>query len=105
LVPFTFNYSSDAGTHIVGAYLTLGYKSASSSGADKIYIEDTSRLYGWSSLGATAPTTTAAGEVIDLSGFLAALQDGKLNIAVSGNTGIDWATLNFETASTTQPTI
>src|SRR5205823_13468152 len=99
-----FNFSAEPGTYVVGASLSLGVKSAGgSTSGDKIYIEDISRAYGWGDLSVAAPTTTPAGAVIDLAKFLAALQDGKLNIAIAGNTAIDWATLNLQTASTAQP--
>lgn len=105
LVPMTFNLNLDPGTHVVGASLSLGVKSTGgSTSADRIYFEDKSRSYTWSQLGVAAPTATQTGVVIDLSKLLAALQDGKLNVAVAGNTAIDWATLTFQTASTTQPT-
>jgi autotransporter-associated beta strand protein len=103
-VPFTFNFPLDAGMHVVGASLSLGLKSAGGiTTSDKIYVEHTSRVYTWADLGVTAPTTTAGAVTIDLSKLLAAMQDGKLNIAVAGNTAIDWATLNLQTASTTLP--
>src|SRR5439155_16372752 len=105
LIPFTFNLSLDPGTHVVGASLSLGAKSTGGSTAnDVIYIVDKTRAQSWSQLGVTSPGITEKGMVIDLSKYLAALQDGKLNIAVAGNTAIDWATLNFQTASTTEPT-
>src|SRR5205814_1113771 len=95
----------DPGTQVVGASLSLGAKSTGGSNAnDVIYIEDKTRALSWSQLGVAAPGASEKGMVIDLSKYLAALQDGKLNIAISGNTAIDWATLNFQTASTTQPT-
>lgn len=104
LVPFTLNYNIDPGTYIVGASLHLGLKSAGgASSGDTIYIEDKSRTYTWNALGVAAPTTTEDGLVIDLSKMLAALQDGKLNLAILGNTAVDWATLQLQTASTTQP--
>ena len=102
LVPFTFNFGVAPGTYIVGASLSLGLKSAgNSSAADTIFFESAGRRYTWAELGAAAPTTAQGAVVIDLSKLLAALQDGRLNLAVSGNTAIDWATLNFQTASIT----
>src|SRR5439155_14370422 len=105
LVPFTFNYTLDPGTYVVGASLSLGLKSSGgSTSSDKIYLENATRSCTFAQLGVTPPTTTEDGVVIDLSKLLAALQDGKLNLAVSGNSAVDWATLNFQTASTTQRT-
>ncbi|HSV14208.1 MAG TPA: DNRLRE domain-containing protein, partial [Tepidisphaeraceae bacterium] len=105
LVPFTFNFNLDPNTYIVGASLSLGLKSTGGgTSGDAIYIEDKSRQYTWAQLGVAAPTTTEAGVVIDLSKLIPALQDGRLNLAILGNTTLDWATLNFQTASTTQPT-
>jgi autotransporter-associated beta strand protein len=104
LIPFTFNLNLDPGTYVVGASLSLGVESTGGSTAnDKIYLEDPSRAYTWSQLGVKPPGVGESGVVIDLSKYLAALEEGKLNLAVLGNTAIDWATLNFQTASTTQP--
>ncbi|MEA2711447.1 MAG: hypothetical protein QOF78_4048, partial [Phycisphaerales bacterium] len=104
LVPFTFNFTLAPGEQIVGASLNLGLKSASgSTSSDRIYFEDTTRSYKYADLGLTAPGTSAASRVIDLSKILAALQDGKLNVAIDGNTAVDWAVLNLRTASTVQP--
>jgi autotransporter-associated beta strand protein len=104
LVPFTFNFAIDAGSYVVGASLSLGYKSASGSAAgDTIFFESLGRRYTWADLGVAPPTASQGAVVIDLAKLLPALQDGKLNLAVSGNGAIDWATLNFQTASVASP--
>ncbi|MEA2734369.1 MAG: hypothetical protein QOE14_820, partial [Humisphaera sp.] len=105
LVPLTFNFALDPGTYVVGASLSLGFKSAgNNTNGDTIYFENASRTYTWVQLGVTAPGLAQGAAVIDLSKLMAALQDGKLNIAISGNSAIDWATLNLQTASVTQRT-
>ena len=59
LIPITFSFFVDPGTYVTGASLTLGLMSAGgSTTSDKIYIEDTSRAYGWGDLSVAAPTTT-----------------------------------------------
>ena len=105
LVPLTFTFGIDPGTYVAGASLSIGYKAATagSSAGDTIYFENATRRYTWAELGVPAPTADQGATVIDLAKLLPALQDGKLNIAVSGNTAIDWATLNFQTASITSP--
>src|SRR5207247_1584272 len=82
-IPFSFNYTLDPGQYVVGAQLHLGYKSTGSSSAnDTLYLENTSRSFSYSDLGLSTPSTTARGGVVDLSKWLAALQDGKLNVAL-----------------------
>jgi hypothetical protein len=102
LVPFTFNFGIDAGSYVAGASLSIGYKNTGGSSAgDTIFFESTGRRYTWADLGVAPPTASQGAVVIELSKLLPALQDGKLNLAISGNTAIDWATLNFQTASVT----
>src|SRR5439155_1638968 len=81
----------DPGTYVAGASLSLGLRSTgSSTSSDKIYLENSTRSYTFAQLGVTPPTTSEDGVVIDLSKLLAALQDGKLNLAILGDGGINW---------------
>ena len=107
LVPLTFDFTRAPGTYVVGASLSLGLKSAGGgdTSGDTIYFESASRTYTWAQLGVTAAAIADGAVVIDLSKLLPALQDGRLNIAVSGNAAVDWATLNFQTAALTHPTL
>lgn len=100
-IPFTFNFTVPPGQQVIGARLDLGLRSTNGdSSADRLYLDSTANSFPYSSLGWTSPTTTPSSRTLDLSNQLALLQDGKLNVAITKNTAIDWAVLNLEYAPT-----
>jgi hypothetical protein len=97
----TFTIPLAANERIVGATLSLGLRATGANYAsDSIWIDSLTNFKSFSSLGwGTGLSTTATtGRVLDLNDQLALLQDGKLNIALGDDTGVDWATLNVQVA-------
>ncbi len=100
-IPFTFNYSLSVTDRIIGATLALAMRSASGNYSNAtLYLESITdstsfSSLGWSPVGADTNTTV---RVLDLSSRLNLLGDGKLNLAVAGDVGIDWALLEFQVA-------
>jgi hypothetical protein len=65
---------------------------------ERVYIDSLKKGYGlkelkWKQLGAGAEA-----RVVDLSGMLGRLRDGKLNVAIHENLAVDWAMLNVRVA-------
>ena len=100
-IPFSFTPLLTANDRIVGGTLSLAMRSVSgnSSGAilylDSITNGTTFSSLGWSPI-ATATNTTV--RVLDLGNQLGPISDGKLNLAVAGDVGIDWAMLELQIA-------
>ena len=100
-VPFTFNYSLSATDRIVGATLALAMRSTSGTATDAVLHLDaiaSSNSFpslGWSTI-ATGTNTTVC--VLDLGSQLSLLADGRLNVAIAGGVGIDWAMLELQVA-------
>lgn len=99
-VPFTFNYSLGATDRVVGASLALALRAATHSTNEVLYLEDVGSPRSFASLGwlpiGTGTNTTV--RVLDLGDHLAQLTDGKLNVAVGDDVGVDWAMLELHVA-------
>lgn len=99
-IPFTFIFSLSTTDQIVGASLALAMRSVSGNSPNTELFLDTvasSNRFanlGWSPIGAGTNTTA---RVLDLGNQLNLLADGKLNVAVAGDVGIDWAILEIQT--------
>jgi hypothetical protein len=98
-IPFTFNFSLAATDQIVGATLALALRSVSGNSSNAaLYLDATTSSnrfanLGWSPIAAGTNTTV---RVLDLGNQLNLIADGKLNLAVAGDVGIDWAMLELQ---------
>jgi hypothetical protein len=99
-VPFTFNYSIASTDRVVAASLTLALRSASGATNMQIYLDSTNNAFSFASLGwlPIASGTNTTVRVMDLTSQTNLLADGKLNVAVQDDVGIDWALLQLEVA-------
>jgi len=101
-VPFTFNYSLAVTDRIIGASLTVALRAATSTTNLTLYLDATNNAFSFASLGwlpvGTGTNTTV--RVMDLMSQTNLLTDGRLNLAVQGAVGIDWALLQLEVAPT-----
>jgi autotransporter-associated beta strand protein len=102
-VPFTFNYSLAVTDRVVAASLTLCMRSTSGGGGATLHLDATNNAFSFASLGLSPVTTStnasnATVRVMDLLAHTNLLADGKLNLAVAGDVGIDWALLQLEVA-------
>ena len=100
-IPFTFNFSLASTDQIVGATLALAMRSVSGNSSNAaLYLDTTAssnRFFdlGWSPIGSGTNTKV---RVLDIGNQLNVLADGKLNLAVAGDVGIDWAMLELQVA-------
>jgi len=99
-VPFTFTFTVGATDRIVGASLALALRSYASSANEALYLDSTSNpltfaQLNWLPIGTGTNTTV---RVLDLGDQLGLLADGKLNLAVADDVGIDWAMLELQVA-------
>lgn len=100
-IPFTFNFSLSPTDHVVGATLALAMRAYSGSVSNAaLYLGSIANSNSFSSLGwlpiGTGTNTTV--RVLDLGVRLDLLADGKLNLAVADDVGIDWAMLELQVA-------
>ena len=98
-IPFTFGFSLSATDQIVGATLALAMRSVGGSSSNAVlYLDDIANSNRFASLGwpPIGSGTNTKVRVFDLGGQLNLLADGKLNLAVAGDVGIDWAMLEFQ---------
>lgn len=108
-VPFSFAYTIPAGEQVVGASLSLGLRrtgGGSSTDDIRLYLNSLDNVFTAGGLGwLPLSSTSTKGVVVDLSGQLAQLQGGLLNVALENNAGVAWAALNFKLAvvPTVQP--
>lgn len=99
-VPFTFNFSLAGNERIVGASLALAMRAHGASTNRALYLEGTANpatfdQLGWNPVGTGTNTTV---RVLDLGGHLSLLADGKLNVALRDDVGVDWALLELQVA-------
>jgi hypothetical protein len=99
-VPFTYQFQLDPSEEVVAATLSLGVKASQSVYSDnRLYIDSLGTSVQVSQLGWDKVTTSAVtGVVVDLTNYLAQLQDGRLNLALSDDLLIDWSALNIQVA-------
>jgi hypothetical protein len=101
-VPFSFAYTVPAGEYVAGASLSLGLRrtgGSSSSDDIRLYLNSLANVVTVGSLGwLPLSTTSTKGVVMDLSGQLAQLQGGLLNVALENNAGVAWAVLDLKLA-------
>ncbi len=100
---FTQLYTLDAGEQVVNASLAMALRPAGGAWAnDVMWIDGVGETplssLTWSP--SRAVGTTSMG-VVDLGRSLSALNGGKLNVAVSSNTGADYALLSLTVAKAT----
>jgi len=99
-IPWTKSFVLDTGDTILSATLSLAVRSTGSGWTnDVLRVEATNNIVPLSSLG--APSLTASNSTVlrcDLQNYLSSLSDGKLNLAVSDNTAVDWAMLELRVA-------
>ena len=101
-VPFTFNFIVATNEQIVGATLAVSLLGAGGGASnDVIYLDSltNSRLFsalGW--LPISSAISNPSVRVLDLSSQLHLLADGRLNLALQNDVGIDWALLEVHVA-------
>lgn len=99
-VPFTFNFTLGPTDRVVAATLALGLRAAASSTDEVLYLDSVANALTFSQLDwlpiGTGTNTTV--RLLDLHQHLSLLSDGKLNLAVRDDVGIDWATLELQIA-------
>ncbi len=118
VVPFTFNYNVASGDSLTGGKLVLALKSLSSnSNPDTLYLNTAQGTITLSFTSSTLSWAAVDGNEtvreVDLSTIkygngttlLSAMSSGQLNVAVSGSTLVDWASLNFDKASAGGPAV
>ena len=100
-VPFTFNFSLAANERVVAASLALALRGASAAATNEVlFLDDLTNSFTFASLGwqPLATGTNFTVRVLDLASQLARLSDGKLNLAVRDDVGVDWALLEVQVA-------
>ena len=107
-VPLSFAYRLDAGESVYSATLTLGLRGTSGNSSNDVLLFDSlNDSRSLSSLGvnglASNETTPVTIEIF--GGDLAALQDGLLNLAVSNDTVVDFASLEIGVAIGDPPVV
>lgn len=99
-VPFTFNFTLGPTERVVAATLALGMRAAANSTNEVLYLDSIGNTLPFSQLEwlplRTGTNTTV--RLLDLHHQLSLLTDGKLNLAVRDDVGIDWATLELQIA-------
>jgi autotransporter-associated beta strand protein len=96
-VPFTFQFTVPAGQQVTAARLTVGLRSTSGdSTSDRLYLDAAADSFTYAGLGWTALGVAPTARTLDLAYQLRLLQDGRLDLATSGNTAVDWAHLDLE---------
>ncbi len=99
-IPWTHNFTLDSGDTILSATLWVGLRSTGTGWTDDvIYLDSPSQPVSLSSLGAALSGTSTSVVRLDLGPYLANLSDGKLNLALSGDTALDWSMLELRVAS------
>ena len=99
-VPFTLNFTLGTTDRVVAASLALAMRAYANSTNEVLYLDSTNSPFtfaqlNWLRIGTGTNTTV---RVLDLSGQLGLLADGKLNLAVGDDVGIDWAMLELQIA-------
>jgi len=99
-IPWTHNFTLDSGDTILSATLWVGLRSTGTGWTDDvIYLDSPTQPVSLSSLGASLTGTSTSVVRLDLGPYLAALSDGQLNLALSGDTALDWSMLELRVAS------
>lgn len=99
-VPFTFNYTLGATDRVVAASLALALRAFTPSTNEVLYLDSTNNAFtfaqlNWSPIGTNTNTTV---RVLDLGDQLSLLNDGRFNLALSDDVGVDWAMLELQVA-------
>lgn len=100
-VPFTFDFSLATTERVVAASLTLSMRAASAAAAnDVLYLDSTTNTFPLANLGWTpvSTSTNPTVRVLDLASQLDLLGDGRLNVALQNDLGVDWALLELQVA-------
>ena len=106
-VPLSFNFNLAPGEQVVSATLSLGMKATTSShGANRIYFDSltsskTVSELKWGSIS----TSGISAKTVDLTPYLASLQDGTFNLAFNNDLAVDWAALNIQVVAASAPVI
>ena len=100
-VPFTFGFSLLTNERIIAASLSVSFRAASSASSDdRLHLDNLANVYALAELGWTplSTTTNPTVKVLNLADQLDLLADGKLNVAVQNDVGVDWALLELQVA-------
>ena len=99
---FTHQFALAANEQILNASLALAMRSVSgSSSNDKIMIHNVG-TFSLNTLGWTRSVGTTTVGMFDFGPYLSALQNGKLSVALNGNTAADWGLLSLQVGVDTQ---
>jgi len=100
VVPVTLDLPLGPGEQVTWAKLVVGLKSGGPSSGDRFHFESTNgvplSLIGWSGVDAAATSR----ELVLSSSQLTQLQDGRVNLAFSGNVSVDWVQLQYTSIQT-----
>jgi hypothetical protein len=102
-VPFTFNFSLGPGEHVVAASLSLSMRATDSALGNVLYVDSLTNAFGfgevsWLPVSTSPLASNATTRVLDLTGRLDLLAKGRLNLAIQGDIGVDWALLELQVA-------
>ncbi|MCI0356928.1 MAG: DNRLRE domain-containing protein, partial [Planctomycetaceae bacterium] len=97
-VPLSFNFSLAPGEQVVSATLSMGVKGTSSSNSgNRVYFDSLSTSKTLAELKwGTISTTGISPKTVDLTPYLASLQDGQFNMALNNDLAVDWAVINIQ---------
>jgi hypothetical protein len=100
-IPWTHSFTVDSKDAIISATLSFAVRSTGGGWTnDDLRVEGTNNIVPLSSLGASSLNASNSTVLrCDLQNYLSALADGKLNLAVSDNTAVDWAMLELRVAT------
>ena len=99
-ISFTFSFSLGLTDRVVAATLSLAMRATASAASNTLYLGALTNGFGftnlgWQSIGIGTNTTV---RVLDLASQLSLLTNGRLNVAASGDLGLDWAMLEIQVA-------
>jgi hypothetical protein len=104
VVPFSFQYAIAPDEQVHWAVLTVGLRGTGGDTVnDVIHVDAASDARSLASLGLTSslPTDKTTPVTLEITGSeLELLNDGLLNLAISGNAALDWATLDLRVGPT-----
>jgi len=97
-VPFTFNFTLGATDRVVAASLALAMRAATTSTNELLYLDSTNNPFTFSQLNwlPLGTGTNTSVRMLDLGAQLGLLADGRLNLAVRDDVGLDWAMLELQ---------
>ena len=99
-IPWSHTFLLDPGDTVLSATLSFSVRSTGTGWTnDVLRVESTTNALPLSGLGAASLSANNSTVLrCDLQNYISSLGDGKLNLAVSENTAVDWAMLELRVA-------